>query len=195
MTASDQLRHGKALLRREAAARRVPVHAAAGADAAAALVGRLAEVGIADGALLAAYWPIRDEIDPRAALEALHGLGHRCCLPVVTGPGAPLLFRAWRPGDALATAPFGTRVPRDAAPEVVPEVLLVPLLAFDARGYRLGYGGGYYDRTLAALRAANPATLALGLAYAAQEIDAVPHGAMDARLDWIVTEREARRIG
>ncbi len=194
MTASKQLRHRKALLRREAAARRVPVHAAAGADAAAALVGRLAEVGIASGATLAAYWPIRDEIDPRAALDALHGRGHPCCLPVVTARGAPLVFRAWRPGDELVTAPFGTRVPKDAAPEVVPEVLLVPLLAFDARGYRLGYGGGYYDRTLAALRAANPATLALGLAYAAQEIDAVPRGAMDARLDWIVTEREARRI-
>ena len=194
MTASEHLRHRKALLRREAVARRAPVHAAAGADAAATLVGRLAEVGIASGAPVAAYWPLRDEIDPRVALDALHGRGHRCCLPVVTGQGEPLLFRAWHPGDELATAPFGTRVPKDAAPEVVPEVLLVPLLAFDAQGYRLGYGGGYFDRTLAALRAANPATLALGLAYAAQEVDAVPHGAMDARLDWIVTEREARRI-
>jgi 5-formyltetrahydrofolate cyclo-ligase len=193
MTTSDELTKAKAGLRREAAARRAAAYAA-DTDAATVLAARLVEIGIAAGARVSAYWPIRDEIDPRPALQHFHRAGHVCCLPVVVGPGEALRFRAWRPGDELEPAPFDTRVPRAEAAEVVPAVLLVPLLAFDARGYRLGYGGGFYDRTIAGLRAANPATLALGVGFAAQEVEAVPRDAHDARLDWIVTEREARRI-
>ena len=100
------------------------------------------------------------------------------------GCGLPLVFRAWKPGDALVAAAFGTRVPSDDAPVLTPELLLVPMLAFDDRGYRLGYGGGFYDRSLAGLKS----PIAVGCAYDAQRVDDLPVDDHDRRLDWIVTE-------
>lgn len=136
------------------------------------------------------YWPLADEIDVRPALAALAAAGRTCALPVVRGRGLPLAFRRWSPGDPLVPrGPFGIAEPGDAAPEVEPRVLLVPLLAFDRRGGRLGYGSGFYDRTLARLRAAGP-TLAVGVALSVQEVGAVPCGPHDQRLDRIVTEAE-----
>ena len=142
-----------------------------------------------------------EEIDVRPLLLHLHGAGHPICLPV-TGPrGTMLRFRRWEPDMILASGVFGTREPPGDAPELVPDLLLVPLLAFDAAGWRLGYGGGYYDRTLAALRAESRAegrpkggAVAVGVAYAGQRVDAVPHGPHDERLDWIVTEEAALRV-
>ena len=145
-------------------------------------------------AVIGGYWPFDAELDAAPLLTHLHGLGHSCAVPAVAGPDEPLVFRAWRPGDQLLAGRLGEPRPDPDAPELRPNVLLVPLLAFDRAGYRLGYGGGYYDRTLAVLRDIGT-VLAVGLAYAAQEVDTVPRDARDARLDWIVTEREAIETG
>jgi len=185
----------KAALRREAKARRAVAARAATGDAPGEAVCRrvLDAIPIADGAVVSAYWPMDDELDPRPLMRALHARGCTIGLPVVVGRGHALRFRRWRPGDVLHAGGFGTQVPGDACPEVRPRVLLVPLLAFDRAGYRLGYGGGFYDRTLAGLRAAGPLT-AVGLAYGGQEVPQVPRDATDQRLDWIVTEAETIEI-
>jgi 5-formyltetrahydrofolate cyclo-ligase len=138
----------------------------------------------APGTTVAGFWPMGQEIDIRPLLLALHDRGHPLALPVTPKRGNPLVFRRWQPGDELLRGPMGTRQPGPEAEAVTPDVLLVPLLAFDRRGQRLGYGGGYYDRTLAAL----PGAVALGVGYAAQELDEVPAGAEDARLQAIATE-------
>ena len=183
----------KRLLRSTARVTRAAAAAAdsaAGGPAAAALRDRvLAAVDPAPGTVAAAYWPLGDEIDPRPLMTALHERGLRLALPAIRAAGAPLDFRAWQPGDALQAAGFGTREPLAAAPLLRPALLLVPLLAFDAAGYRLGYGGGFYDRSLALLRAAGD-TLAVGLAYADQQVAAVPREATDQPLDLVVTERD-----
>ncbi len=134
------------------------------------------------GATVAGFWPIGEEIDIRPLLETLHKRGHPIVLPVTGKRGERLVFRLWRPGDALALEPFGTVRPNGAVRE--PDFLLAPLLAFDRAGYRLGYGAGYYDRTLAAL----PKAFALGCAYAAQEVPRVPAGPHDVRLDAVATQ-------
>jgi 5-formyltetrahydrofolate cyclo-ligase len=137
----------------------------------------------AAGAVVAGFWPLAGEIDIRPLLHALAKRGHAVLLPVTPRRGLPLEFRRWQPGDAMAMGRFGTPVPTGAA--MVPTVLLVPLLAFDWQGHRLGYGAGYYDRTLAAL----PGARTLGCAFAAQELDSVPVGPHDVRLDAVATER------
>ena len=145
---------------------------------------------LAPGASVSAYWPKGDEVDLRPAMTALSGQAHPIGLPVVTGLGAPLLFRLWAPGDRLVEAGFGLMEPVAERAEVTPEVLLMPLLAFDRRGMRLGYGGGFYDRTLAALYDRGLAPLAVGIAYAGQELPEVPFDSTDRPLDWVVTEIE-----
>ncbi len=145
------------------------------------------------GCVVSAYWPIGSEIDPRPLMVRLHGDGHPIALPVTPARGKPLVFRAWRPDDTLEAAGFGTREPLAFQAELTPRVLIVPLLAFDRAGYRLGYGGGYYDRTLARLRESG-AVLAVGVAYAAQEVSRVPRDGGDQAVDWIVTEAESIRV-
>jgi 5-formyltetrahydrofolate cyclo-ligase len=125
-------------------------------------------------------------------MTALEARGHGLCLPVVVGRGRALAFRRWRTGEALIEGAYGAQVPANGAEVCTPTVLLVPLLAFDRAGYRLGYGGGFYDRTLAGLRAQAP-VLAVGLAYAGQEMPAVPREATDQPLDWLVTEAWAAK--
>jgi 5-formyltetrahydrofolate cyclo-ligase len=142
------------------------------------------------GCVVSAYWPIGSEIDPRPLMTHLHEQGHPIALPLTPARGNPLMFRAWRPEDTLVTAEFGTRVPLASQPELTPRVLIVPLLAFDRAGYRLGYGGGFYDRTLARLRDSGD-VLAVGVAYAAQEVAEVPRDGSDQPVDWIVTEAES----
>ena len=147
------------------------------------------------GCVVSAYWPIGSEIDPRPLMQRLHDDGHQIALPVVTEAGAPLLFRAWRPEDPLEPAGFDTRVPLEYQPELTPRVLIVPMLAFDRSGHRLGYGGGFYDRTLARLRESGIGpVLAVGVAYTAQEVAEVPRDGSDQPVDWIVTEAEALQI-
>jgi 5-formyltetrahydrofolate cyclo-ligase len=145
--------------------------------------------------VVAGYWPIGAEIDVRPLLATLCASGRRCALPVIDGPGRPLLFRGWTPGDRLVSAGFGTSVPADDSPVLVPSVLLVPLLAFDSRGFRLGYGGGYYDRTIAGFRRAGLPARAIGVAFARQEIERVPVEEFDQRLDGVATEDGLRRFG
>lgn len=162
--------------------------------AGAALCDRvLAAIPFPEGCAVSAFWPMGSEIDTRPLIAALHARGHVVGLPVTVRRGQPLVFRSWEPGLRLVAGGFGTRVPGPERPEVRPEVVLVPLLAFDRAGYRLGYGGGFYDRTLAALRAVAP-VLAVGVAYAGQEVPEVPRDAHDQRLDWVVTEAEAIRM-
>lgn len=153
----------------------------------------LEAVKLPAAAVVSGYWPIRDELDVRPLLYELWARGHPICLPEVVAASTPLRFRRWKPGERLQTASFGTQVPVATAPELVPQVLLVPMLAFDWSGYRLGYGGGYYDRTLSQLRARHK-VIAIGMAGAGQEVSRVPHDATDQRLDWIVTERDAIKV-
>ncbi len=135
------------------------------------------------GQALAGYMPMRTEIDPLPAMAAHLG---PVCVPVITGAGKPLRFREWTPGCKLIAGEFGALIP-EGGPWMEPDVLIVPLLAFDARGYRLGYGGGFYDRTLQALRVSG-SRVAIGFAFAAQQVAAVPIDDFDQRLDAVVTE-------
>jgi len=135
------------------------------------------------GAVVAGFWPMGQEIDIRPLLESLHARGHEIVLPVTPKRGEPLNFRVWHPGDVLERERFGTM--RPGGPERTPDFLLVPLLAFDRGGHRIGYGAGYYDRTLARL----PGAFALGCAYSVQELPSVPAGPHDVRLDAVATER------
>jgi 5-formyltetrahydrofolate cyclo-ligase len=141
------------------------------------------------GAVVSGFWPMGQEIDIRPLLLALHDQGHRIALPVTPKRGAPLTFRRWQPGDALIQERFGTM--RPTGEPLVPDILLIPLLAFDATGARLGYGGGFYDRTLANL----PHRFRLGCAFAAQQVDSVPVGPYDIRLDAVATENGIIRCG
>ena len=171
-----------------AGAARAAAHAESAAAAAAALAHHgmvlLAERGFRS---VAGYWPMRDEIDLRPLLLALADTGRDVALPAVTAPGEALEFRCWRPGAALVAGPFGTAHPGPEARAVEPDVVLVPLLAYDHRHHRLGYGAGFYDRTLAGLRARKK-VLAIGVAYSAQRVAEVPVDSWDEALDLVLTE-------
>jgi 5-formyltetrahydrofolate cyclo-ligase len=149
----------------------------------------LREFPLKPNAVVSGFWPMGSEIDIRPLLLVLHVHGHPIALPVTPRKGEPLTFRGWRPGDVLIPERFGTMCPIGEI--LVPDVLLIPLLAFDASGGRLGYGGGFYDRTLAGL----PGRFRLGCAFAAQQVDAVPVGPYDIRLDAVATERGIIRCG
>lgn len=179
----------KAEARKAAFARRKAAHNAAGPVEAAHLSQVLAGHR---GVPLSGYMAIRTEIDPLPAMEevAAHG---PVCVPVIQQPGLPLKFSRWSPGCALKEGPFGAMIP-EVDDFIEPEILIVPLVAFDRRGGRLGYGGGFYDRTLEMLRAKRP-TLAIGFAYAAQEAEALPLEPTDQPLDMIVTEAGVIEFG
>ncbi len=171
----------KAAARAEAFARRAEAFAGGQGQAAEILADFLAGHR---GRVLSGYMPMRSEIDPLPAMAAHQGpVG----VPVILARDTPLKFREWSPGCRLVQGAFRAMIPEEGA-WVEPEVMIVPLLAFDARGYRLGYGGGFYDRTLEWLRARGP-VLAVGFAFAAQEVEAVPVDGFDQRLDAVVTER------
>lgn len=139
--------------------------------------------------MASAYWPMRSEADPRPILEALHARRVPLCLPAIVEKR--MIFRRWAPYEPIVPGGFGTLVPDPRQPQLQPTILIVPLAAFDRRGYRIGYGKGYYDRALSEL---GP-TLTIGIGYAAQEIDVVPNESHDQRLDWIVTERDVIACG
>jgi 5-formyltetrahydrofolate cyclo-ligase len=186
----------KARLRAECEALRAGIGAQARAQASAQIADSfLAAVapGLAPTAVIAGYWPFPDEVDSRPLMSALHARGHPLCLPVVERRGSPLAFRAWAPGEDLEPGVFGTSEPARGRAPATPDCLLVPLLAFDRDGFRLGFGAGYYDLTLAALEGRG--SLAAGLAFAMQEVARLPREAHDRALDWVVTEREAVRVG
>ena len=170
---------------------RANVHALEATSAARALRDRfLAQIEVPQNAVVAAYAAFGGEIDPLPLLDALAAKGVKLALPVVEAKAAPLVFRAWEPGAPLVPHRFGMAEPSRDAPTLVPDIVVVPLLAFDRQGYRLGYGGGYYDRTLAALRKRGR-VLAVGVGFALQETASVPRASHDMPLDWIVTERAA----
>ena len=186
----DDLTDLKATLRKQLYARRREAHGAdlaANGAAARAATDHFLAAGLHTGAaVIAGYRPIRTEIDPTPLMAALHDAGHRLCVPVIQGRGLALGFREWLPGAEMIEGAFGALVPAEGD-WLEPRLLIAPLVAFDADGGRLGYGGGFYDRSLEGLRAQRR-TLAVGFAYSAQQIDAVPRDATDQPLDAIVTE-------
>jgi 5-formyltetrahydrofolate cyclo-ligase len=142
---------------------------------------------------VSAFAPMADELRVWPLLRRLASDGFRLCLPVMQGKGRPLVFRAWTQGDAMDSGVWGIAEPKADKPVVEPDVLLMPLLAFDSQGWRLGYGGGFYDRTLHRLRGMKR-VLAVGLAFDAQEVDAVPRLDYDQRLDWVLTPSGPRKM-
>jgi len=189
MTVSSPSENPKASLRQRAVALRDALPAAERQAAAAAIAARAFPVPVPPGAIVSAFFPMGSEISPMPLLKRLADKGAKLALPVVAGRGKPLIMRAWKVGDALDTGVWGIRQPKAEAPEVDPDILIVPLLAFDRTGHRIGYGAGYYDMTIVRLRGIKSIT-AIGLAFAAQEIPKVPATERDARLDLVLTERE-----
>jgi 5-formyltetrahydrofolate cyclo-ligase len=185
-TAIDDL---KATLRREALARRDALSAEVRAAAAQAIAARPFPVAVPAGAIVSGFMPMKSEINPLPLMRMLADAGAGLALPAVAGKGKPLTMRAYMFGESLASGVWGIREPGPDAREVFPDILLVPLLAFDRRGHRIGYGAGYYDMTIAGLRA-RKTVLAVGIAFAAQEIAQVPTTPRDARLDLVLTENE-----
>lgn len=182
----------KAAMRRAMRARRAALDPEARGKAAAEMARHVAALSWLDGPV-AGYIAVGAEADPLPAMARFAGLGRGLALPVVVAPDRPLVFRGWRLGAPLAKL-AGLWEPPAAAPMVTPVVVVTPLVAFDRRGWRLGQGGGFYDRTLALLRASGP-VLAVGFAFGAQEVDAVPTADGDQRLDAVVTEDGWREFG
>ena len=184
----------KARLRAEALAARDRItpddrarRSLAAADLAAAL-------DLPEKLAIGGFMPIRSEIDPRPLMLRLAAEGHALALPAIEADRVTMVMRRWRPGEALVEASFGLMAPEPGAEAVVPDALIVPMAAFDRRGYRIGYGAGHYDRWLARHDAAGR-ILTIGLAFATQEVDAVPHEPHDRHLGIIVTDREVIRTG
>jgi 5-formyltetrahydrofolate cyclo-ligase len=187
MTDAKKELRAEALLRRKAAFER---H---GAEASRKIAAQgLDFLGIKADAAVSGFAAIRDEINPAPLMAWLQAEGVRLALPVMQGRDKPLLMRAWSPGDVMAPAAWGIAEPLDDKPTVEPDVVLVPLLAFDEYGHRLGYGGGFYDRTLKRLRKLKP-IVAIGLAYDEQKVDAVPVESYDEKLDWVLTPSGPQR--
>ena len=181
--------NSKAILRAEALARRDALPAAARATAAETIAARSFPLRIERGMIVSGFSPMKSEINPVPLMRKLADAGARLALPAIAGRGKPLVMRAWGFGEPLASGQWGIREPTTEAPEVAPDILIVPLAAFDRAGHRIGYGAGYYDMTINALRARKAVT-AIGIAFAAQEISHVPATEHDARLDLVLTENE-----
>jgi 5-formyltetrahydrofolate cyclo-ligase len=180
----------KANLRAAGLAARDALSDAQRAAAALAIAARGLPFAIAAGSIVSGYSPIRSEIDPVPLMRALAGQGARLALPAVTARGKSLAFRAWSAGDRLMLGPLGILEPSPAAAELIPDIMLVPLAAFDSSGHRIGYGAGHYDYTLAHFRKAKP-IVAIGMAFAVQEIATVPALPHDVALDYVLTEAQA----
>ena len=183
----------KAALRTEAHAARAALSNEDRAEAAKAVAEHFFDsVAFGPGDVIAGYWRIRDELDCQPILVRLMDSGQKVLLPVVQGDDEPLDMRVWEADAPLYEAGFGTLAPSDLAPRAVPDLVLMPLLGFDNEGTRLGYGGGYYDRTLAVLP---KKPLLVGLAFAAQELAHIPRDAHDVPLDMVITEAGIRFFG
>jgi 5-formyltetrahydrofolate cyclo-ligase len=189
MTSTTRVEDLKAVLRQEATALRDALPADVRKAAAEAIAARKFPLAIAPGTIVAGFMPLKSEINPLPLLQKLAEAGARLALPAIAGRGKPLIMRAWEFGAPLDRGQWGIREPKPDAPEVEPDILLVPLLAFDRAGYRLGYGAGYYDMTIHRLRGLKAVT-AVGIAFAAQEVPKIPTTPRDERLDLVLTERE-----
>jgi 5-formyltetrahydrofolate cyclo-ligase len=179
----------KATLRREALARRDALPAAERQAAANTIASRPFPVSVKPGVVVSGFSPLKSEINPLPLMRKLADAGARLALPVVAGRGQPLVMRSYAFGQPLNEGVWGIREPKPDAPEVDPDILIVPLAAFDRNGHRIGYGAGYYDMTINRLRSLKP-VVAVGIGYAAQEIAEVPRTPRDARLDLVLTERD-----
>jgi len=177
----------KAELRAAQLAARAAVAGSSRAAAAQSLAVRGLPFVVAPGSIVAGYWPIRGEIDPSPLMRKLHEEGAGLALPCVVAKDEPLVFRAYAPQDVLITGRYGIAEPAPTTAAVTPDVILVPLVAFDSSGQRLGYGAGFYDRTLAGLRCSRAVT-AVGLGFAMQRIAHVPATSHDVALDYVLTE-------
>jgi 5-formyltetrahydrofolate cyclo-ligase len=187
ITARKQAMREEALVRRAALRAAVP-------DATSRMAQNfIAAIPLTSGAVVSAFISIGEETDPAPLIDLLHRVGHPIALPRVVRKGEKLAFHLYEPGATLVPGVFGLSQPGKDWPEASPDLLIVPLLAFDARGNRLGYGAGFYDRTLAALRASRN-IVAVGYAFAGQEVPEVPHRESDEPLDWVVTELGAHRF-
>ena len=182
----------KAQARKAASSRRKAAFAEDDGSAITKIEALFRDMEPANARVISGFLPIGSEIDLRPMLASLGEDGHCIVLPCVVGNEMPLKFRAWKLGDPLVKENFGTVAPADTAPEHAPDIILAPMLAFDRKGYRLGYGGGFYDRSLEMLRKTKQ-VLAIGVAYAAQEVEDVPHDGLDQPLDMIITEEEIIR--
>jgi 5-formyltetrahydrofolate cyclo-ligase len=189
MIASDDIAARKAQLRTEALSRRDALPPDVRAAAAETIAARPLPVETRAGAVVSGFMPIKSEINPLPLLRRYADAGARLALPAIAGRGKPLSMRAWAVGEKLFAGQWGIREPDISAAAVDPDIMLVPLAAFDRRGYRLGYGAGYYDMTITAIRARKP-VIAVGIAYAVQEFAEVPISSHDAKLDLVLTERE-----
>jgi len=185
----------KKLARKAAGEARKAAHQQLKGHATQALVSQgLGFAGELTGKTVSGFIPYLSEIDTRPLLSALSKNGLTTCVPVVIENGTPLEFRTWVPGEPTVPGRWGIPVPPEGSQVVDPDILLVPMLAYDASGYRLGYGGGFYDRTLEKLRAMKP-VIAIGVAYSAQQVDTVVRGVHDQPLDWVLTEKGPFRPG
>jgi len=185
----DDTSQQKADLRAAALARRDALPAVERKSAAEAIAARAFPLRVTPGTIVSGFMPLKSEISPLPLLQKLAAAGAQLALPKIAGRGQPLVMRAWNWGEPLEPGQWGIREPKADAPEVAPDIVLVPLLAFDRSGHRIGYGAGYYDLTIAQLRARKAVT-AVGIAFAAQEVAAVPTTPRDARLDLVLTEKE-----
>ena len=189
LNSPDTTSEEKERLRNEALARRDALPAADRQAAAAAIAARAFPIALPRGAIVSGFMPMKSEINPLPLLRRLAAQGARLALPVVAGRGKPLIMRAWEFGAPLESGVWGISQPGADAPEVDPDILIVPFACFDRGGHRIGYGAGYYDMTITRLRGLKP-VVAIGIGFAAQEIPRVPATERDARLDLVLTERE-----
>jgi 5-formyltetrahydrofolate cyclo-ligase len=189
MTSSTRVEDLKAALRQEATALRDALPADVRKAAAETIAARKFLLALPPATIISGFMPLKSEINPLPLLQMFAEAGARLALPTIAGRGKPLIMRAWEFGAPLDRGQWGIREPKPEAPEVEPDILLVPLLAFDRAGYRLGYGAGYYDMTIHRLRALKP-VIAVGIAFAAQEVPKIPTTPRDERLDLVLTERE-----
>ena len=193
MPKTPDMASAKTELRRDALARRDALPAEVRKAAAEAIAARAFPLPISPGIIVSGFMPLKSEINPLPLMKTLSEAGAALALPKIDGRGKPLIMRAWAWGAPLDAGQWGIREPKADAPEVDPDILLVPLLAFDRSGQRIGYGAGYYDMTIARLRSRKAVT-AVGIAFAMQEVSTVPATPRDARLDLVLTEREAIAI-
>jgi 5-formyltetrahydrofolate cyclo-ligase len=185
----DSISNQKVELRAAAQSRRDALPSNARKAAAEDIAARKFPLAITPATIISGFMPLKSEINPLPLLQKLAEAGARLALPAIAGRGKPLIMRAWEFGAPLDRGQWGIREPKPEAPEVEPDILLVPLLAFDREGFRLGYGAGYYDMTIHRLRGLKPVT-AVGVAFAAQEVPKIPTTPRDERLDLVLTERQ-----
>ena len=189
MTTTLPIDELKAALRKTAFARRDALPAGDRQSAAETIAARPFPLPVQPGMIVSGFSPLKTEINPLPLMRKLAAAGAGLALPVIVGRGKPLIMRAYAFGQELNAGVWGIREPKADSPEVDPDIMIVPLVAFDRRGHRIGHGAGYYDMTINRLRAMKP-VVAVGIAYAVQEFDEVPTTSRDARLDLVLTERD-----